>query len=498
MSAGVVKAIMAANPATFPAVTGDGNLVRFLQPLLCVCNDVQPDPKLENVESGLQILHNNQAEVVVAIGGGSSLDCAKAICCLARNPGPLSNYAGYHKIPNPGLPLIAVPTTAGTGSEATKVTVITDTKNNVKMMILDDHLLPTVAIVDYELTFTMPASLTAAVGVDTLTYAIEAYVSKRASALTDPIAADLPPDERQLLELLKAISSRPKVLVLDETTASLGTKQVDRLFGLIKQWKQDGVGIVFVSHRMHELFEIADDMTVLRNGSVALEARTTDVKVEDLVTAMVGDDVRMAAIAATREHEVHPTSSKIVLDARIEKSSKIKRVHLALKEGEILGLGGLQGQGQDEVLRCLFGAARFTGRIEVFGQECHFRHSADAVQAGIALVPGDRNRQGGIALHSIFENLLLPSLDRFQIAGVLRLKQAAEQVSKIIRQLRVKTSSFRETVSTLSGGNAQKLVIGKWLLRGPRILLLDDPTKGVNVMTKAEIYRLLTELRGKA
>jgi ribose transport system ATP-binding protein len=308
---------------------------------------------------------------------------------------------------------------------------------------------------------------------------------------------DLPPDERQLLELLKAISSRPKVLVLDETTASLGTKQVDRLFGLIKQWKQEGVGIVFVSHRMHELFEIADDMTVLRNGTVALEARTTDVKVEDLVTAMVGDNVRMAAIAATREHEVHPTSSKIVLDARIERSSKIKRVHLALKEGEILGLGGLQGQGQDEVLRCLFGAARFTGRIEVFGKERHFRHSADAVQAGIALVPGDRNRQGGIALHSIFENILLPSLDRFQIVGVLRLKRAAEQVSKILRQLRVKTSSFRETVSTLSGGNAQKVVIGKWLLRGPRILLLDDPTKGVDVMTKAEIYRLLTELRSE-
>lgn len=153
-----------------------------------VCNDVQPDPTLENVESGLQLLHSIQAEVVVAIGGGSSLDCAKAICCLARNPAPLSNYVGYHKIPNPGLPLIVVPTTAGTGSEATKVAVITDTGNNVKMMILDDHLLPTVAIVDYELTFTMPASLTAAVGVDTLTHAIEAYVSKRASALTDPIA----------------------------------------------------------------------------------------------------------------------------------------------------------------------------------------------------------------------------------------------------------------------------------------------------------------------
>jgi alcohol dehydrogenase class IV len=153
-----------------------------------IFSGVQPDPTVANVEAGLRCLHENNANLIIAVGGGSPIDAAKAIAVLATNPAPLSQYAGYHKIPNAGMPLIAVPTTAGTGSEATKVAVITDEEKNVKMMILDRHLMPAVALVDYELTLTMPASLTAYVGVDTLTHGIEAYVSAKASAMTDPVA----------------------------------------------------------------------------------------------------------------------------------------------------------------------------------------------------------------------------------------------------------------------------------------------------------------------
>jgi alcohol dehydrogenase len=149
---------------------------------------VQPDPTLENVEHGLQLCRDRQAQIVVAIGGGSSIDCGKAIASLANNAPPLAQYIGYHKIPNPSIPLIAVPTTAGTGSEVTRATVITDSANGVKMMILDDNLLPATAIIDYELSLSMPQTLTANVGVDTLTHGIEAYVSRKAHALTDPIA----------------------------------------------------------------------------------------------------------------------------------------------------------------------------------------------------------------------------------------------------------------------------------------------------------------------
>lgn len=149
---------------------------------------VQPDPTINNVEEGLHQLNSEQADILIAVGGGSPMDAAKAISISKTNPSPLSQYMGYHKIPNPGIPVIAIPTTAGTGSEVTKVTVITDTENDVKMMILDDNLLPALALIDYELTMSMPPPLTAHVGVDTLTHGIEAYVSKKANGMTDPMA----------------------------------------------------------------------------------------------------------------------------------------------------------------------------------------------------------------------------------------------------------------------------------------------------------------------
>ena len=150
--------------------------------------DVQPDPTVRNVRAGLAQLRHSEADVIVAVGGGSPIDAAKAISVLATNPEPLSQYAGYHHIPRAGVPLIAIPTTAGTGSEVTKVAVITDTERDVKMMLLDAHLVPTAALVDYELSMSMPPALTAHVGVDTLTHGIEAYVSRKATAITDPIA----------------------------------------------------------------------------------------------------------------------------------------------------------------------------------------------------------------------------------------------------------------------------------------------------------------------
>jgi alcohol dehydrogenase class IV len=152
--------------------------------------EVQPDPTLANVNAGLEILRKAGCDGVIAVGGGSSIDCAKAIAVMSRNAGGIGDYIGYHKVPAPGLPLIAIPTTAGTGSEVTKVTVITDTERQVKMMVLDAHLLPTVALVDFELTLTMPAGLTAAVGVDSLTHALEAYVSTKANPLTDLVALE--------------------------------------------------------------------------------------------------------------------------------------------------------------------------------------------------------------------------------------------------------------------------------------------------------------------
>jgi alcohol dehydrogenase len=170
-------------------IESTGLIQKLAQPLLdesisiAVFSAVQPDPTVQNVQAGLKLLHAHNADAIVAVGGGSPIDAAKAMSILTSNPEPLSQYMGYHKISKAGLPLIALPTTAGTGSEATKVTVITDTEKDVKMMILDSHLMPTISLVDYELSVSMPPSLTAYVGVDTLTHGIEAYVSKKANAI---------------------------------------------------------------------------------------------------------------------------------------------------------------------------------------------------------------------------------------------------------------------------------------------------------------------------
>lgn len=179
---------------TDPFINGTGLVQKLAEPLrqaglaVAIFSAVQPDPTVQTVMDGLIELDKHEADVVVAVGGGSSIDAAKAIAVMHTNEAPLHQYIGYHKIPNAGLPVIAIPTTAGTGSEATKVTVITDTGLNVKMMILDAHLMPTVALVDYELTLSMPPALTAHVGVDTLTHGMEAYVSQKANALSDPLA----------------------------------------------------------------------------------------------------------------------------------------------------------------------------------------------------------------------------------------------------------------------------------------------------------------------
>ncbi len=171
-----------------------GVIGRFVERLeeqglfVTVFADVQPDPTVHTVQAGLTVLRETAAEAIVAVGGGSPIDAAKAISVLANNPEPLSQYAGYHQIPHAGVPLIAIPTTAGTGSEVTKVAVITDTERDVKMMLLDAHLMPVAALIDYELSMSMPPALTAHVGVDTLTHGIEAYVSRKASAMTDPLA----------------------------------------------------------------------------------------------------------------------------------------------------------------------------------------------------------------------------------------------------------------------------------------------------------------------
>jgi ribose transport system ATP-binding protein len=313
------------------------------------------------------------------------------------------------------------------------------------------------------------------------------------SKLTPDIPiGSLPPDEKQIIEILKAVSFNPRLLILDEATASLDSRQVQRLFELVTRWKAEGKAIVFVSHRMEEIFQIADRYSVLRNGQTVGEGAMKDVKTRDLVNLMVEE----AAVENVVQRS--PTSAKslderpVRLNVTDLRTDVLDGVNVQLRQGELLGLGGLKGQGQRDLLLALFGDLPYTGTIKLDDKAVHFKHPRQAMTQGLALVPGERAKEGVLFIRSILENFLIPSWNQYGFP--LRMGRAQQDATGMSTRLSLKMEGLQEPVSGLSGGNAQKVVIGKWLLRNPHVLLLDDPTKGVDVGTKAEFYKLLTQL----
>ena len=305
----------------------------------------------------------------------------------------------------------------------------------------------------------------------------------------DPVAA-LPPDEKQIIEILKAINLDPWLIILDEATASLDNRQVQRLFELIGKWKEAGKAVIFVSHRMEEIFRIADQYSVLRNGKTVGAGQIKDIDEKELVKLMIEKE---SVFSFSRADSKNGKSDKpVCLEVKDLQTDTLHGVSFSAREGELVGVGGLRGQGQRDLLLSLFGDVPHTGTIKIFGNESKFKHPREAMKNGIALVPGDRAREGLLYIRSILENLQLPSWAKYGFP--LRIGKARGDANQVGDSLNLKMAGLNEPVSSLSGGNAQKVVIGKWLMRKPKLLLMDDPTKGVDVGTKAEFYELLTQL----
>lgn len=299
----------------------------------------------------------------------------------------------------------------------------------------------------------------------------------------------LPPDERQLVEILKALSQQPRLMILDEATASLDSQQVSRLFELIVQWKQADMAVIFVSHRMDEIFRVADRATVLRNGRTVGDVPIADTTERELV------DLMIEGAADPEKIDRPPTdlSQPLRLEVHNLRTPALHGIDFTLRDGELLGLGGLQGQGQADLLLALFGAIPYSGSVKLGGEAVHFSHPRQAMRADVAFVPGDRGSEGLLMIRSILENLQLPSWQQYGLP--LSMTRARADATRTAADLNIVMSSLDAPVSSLSGGNAQKVVIGKWLLRAPKLLLLNDPTKGVDVGAKGEFYRLLATLR---
>jgi len=306
----------------------------------------------------------------------------------------------------------------------------------------------------------------------------------------DAKVEELSPDEKQIVEILKAYSLKPEILILDEATASLDSQQVKRLFDLIETWKKSGMALVFVSHRMDEIFQIADRAVVLRNGKTVGEVWISEVDESDIVRMMVGEERGLEAVKAAPARR---EKKDIVLEVRELCSQSLQGVSFKVHHGELLGIGGLRGQGQHSLLRAIFGALPCQGEVLLDGVRVHFSHPREAMDRGIAFVPGDRASEGLLMIRSILENLHLANWKNYGFP--LHLDRARRKAHQIEDSLNLVMESLESPVNSLSGGNAQKVVIGKWLLREPKLLLLDDPTKGVDVGTKSEFYQLLNDLQ---
>ena len=307
----------------------------------------------------------------------------------------------------------------------------------------------------------------------------------------DSPVAPLPPDEKQILEILKALSSDPWLIILDEATASLDSRQVRRLFELVGTWKEQGKAVVFVSHRMEEIFRIADKYTVLRNGRTVGLGNIKDINEEQLIKLMIEKESVLGFLRGEARSDGHGTK-EISLEVENLSNDGLQGVSFKVHRGELVGIGGLRGQGQRHLLHSIFGDIPYSGMVRIFGEEVHFKHPRDAMRKGLSLVPGERAKEGLLYIRSILDNLLLPSWRRFGL--LLKVNEAKQEATRVGSSLNLKMAGLAEPVSSLSGGNAQKVVIGKWLMRNPQILLFDDPTKGVDVGTKAEFYTLLTKL----
>ena len=318
---------------------------------------------------------------------------------------------------------------------------------------------------------------------------------ERTRELLADLGIDLDPNQRvsslsvgycQLVEIAKALSVRASVLIMDEPTASLTASETKLLFNIIKLLKAKGVSIIYISHRMKEIFEIADRITVLKDGRWALTERKEDLDLERVIDSMIGKAVEKAFEWKDR---ATPVGHEPILEVQgLTQGDMVHDVSFDLKRGEVLGIAGLMGSGRTELVEALFGLRSMTaGSIRIHGKDTKIAGISDALANKIALVPEDRRRSGLIAIHSVRDNATLPTLSRWSNLGILDKTRIAGIVDANIKDLSIKTDSADRLVTLLSGGNQQKVVLAKWLNTEPDVLLLDEPTAGVDVSSKGEI-----------
>lgn len=308
--------------------------------------------------------------------------------------------------------------------------------------------------------------------------------------------ADLPIAERQMIEIAKAVSYKSKVIVMDEPTSSLTEKEVDHLFKIIKKLKESGVGIIYISHKMEEIKMISDEITILRDGKWISTNDVSKISTEQIISMMVGRDL------TERFPKKDNTAKEMILEVKnltALNQPSIQDVSFELYKGEILGIAGLVGSKRTEIVETIFGMRpKEHGEIILNGKTVKNRNPEEAIKNGFALVTEERRSTGIFPMLDIAFNSVISNLDRYKNKfRLLKNKDIEKDTKWIVDSMRVKTPSYSTKIGSLSGGNQQKVIIGRWLLTEPEVLMLDEPTRGIDVLAKYEIYQLMIDLAKK-
>ncbi len=301
---------------------------------------------------------------------------------------------------------------------------------------------------------------------------------------------DLTVSDIQLLEITKAISRNADVIIMDEPTSAITNREVERLLERIGQLKAQGICIIYISHKMEEIFRIADQITVIRDGSVVSSHPAKELNIDKVIALMVGRE-----LTNVYPKEEVPAGDVIFEARNLSRAGVFHDVSFDVRAGEIVGFAGLVGAGRTEVARAAFGIDPLdSGSLRVDGEEVRVRNVSDSLRAGVAMLSEDRRRYGIVPMRSVGENASLGNLGLFIYKGFLHAMQEREVISERFGKMNVKTPSLETAIQNLSGGNQQKVLIAKWLLAAPKVLFLDEPTRGIDVGAKFEIYKLMTGL----
>ncbi|MBZ5759661.1 MULTISPECIES: sugar ABC transporter ATP-binding protein [Rhizobium] len=314
----------------------------------------------------------------------------------------------------------------------------------------------------------------------------------------ETMVEDLPIGQQQLVEIAKAISLNARILIMDEPTSALSAAEVDILFKVIAELKAEGVAIVYISHRLEELMRIGDYITVLRDGQITGQAMVKDIDTKWIVRSMIGSDAKDFAKADGHAMGKEMFRADGITMPRATGGLAVDNVSLSVQAGEILGIYGLMGAGRSEFFECIMGRhPQSTGRIHIDGNEVRERDTTRRIRRGLALIPEDRQREGLVQILSIASNLTLASLGRFSKFFHINASAEKQAIRESIRELSIKAPNPDFEVTSMSGGNQQKVVIGKALMTNPKVLLMDEPSRGIDVGAKADVFRTMRRLAGE-